>query len=143
MLYITVIKGHAMCVTMYRNQLRPRSKIRYFFIFIHVNHVLNYSQTFSANLVEEVDGILHLYGLCSLDTLYAPPVTWQPVHIAFHYIEYDEIALLLGKLASRYSRIKVIAVISLLVWWELNDLPICRLLSLTPVTYHTLTSLTK
>lgn len=75
------------------NQLKTRNKI---------------SQAFSANLVEEVDGILHLYGLGSLDTLYAPPVTWQPVHIAFHYIEYDEIASLLGKLASRYPQLKAI-----------------------------------
>lgn len=74
--------------------------------------------------MEEVDGILHLYGLGSLDTLYAPPVTWQPVHIAFHYIEYDEIASLLGKLASRYPQLKVIVVISFLVWWEIYDLTI-------------------
>ena len=65
------------------------------------------SQAFSNYLVEEVDGVLHLYGLGSLDTLHSPPATWQPVQIAFHYIEYNEIALLLGKLASHYSQLKV------------------------------------
>ena len=63
----------------------------------------------SANLVEEVDGILHLYGLGALDALYAPPVTWQSTHIAFHFIEYDRITSLLGKLALRYPRLKVTA----------------------------------
>jgi len=73
-----------------------------------INHIPTYtSQTFSASLVKEMDGVLHFYGLGSLDALYSPPVTWQSVQIAFHYIEYDEIALLLGKLASRYSQLKV------------------------------------
>lgn len=69
----------------------------------------NCSQASSgSSLVEEVDGTLHLYGLASLDALYSPPPTWQSVQITFHYIEYDEIALLLGKLSSRYSHLKVI-----------------------------------
>lgn len=64
------------------------------------------SQALSANFVEVVDGVLHLYGLASLDALYSPPATWQPTHVAFHYIEYDEISSLLGKVASRYSQLK-------------------------------------
>lgn len=69
---------------------------------------MSYSPTCSTNLVEEVDGVLHLYGIGSLDTLYSPPATWQPVQIGFHCIEYDEILSLLGKLASRYSQLKVV-----------------------------------
>lgn len=82
----------------------------------------HYSETSSANFVEEVDGVLHLYGLGSLDILFSPPATWQPVQIAFHYIEYDEIASLLGKLSSRYSRLKVIYAVTFLTLWESNDL---------------------
>lgn len=76
--------------------------------FICLNHISSYSPTCSTNLVEEVDGVLHLYGIGSLDTLYSPPATWQPVQIGFHCIEYDEILSLLGKLASRYSQLKVV-----------------------------------
>lgn len=72
-----------------------------------MHYTPNYSQTLSANFVEVVDGVLHLYGLASLDALYSPPATWQPTHVAFHYIEYDEISSLLGKVASRYSQLKV------------------------------------
>ena len=65
-------------------------------------------RAFSASLVEEMKGTLHLYGLGSLDTLYSPPVTSQPTHIAFHYIDYTELATLLAKLsATRYSQLKV------------------------------------
>ena len=71
------------------------------------NCVPNHSPTSSANCIAEVDRVLHLYGLGSLDNLYSPPATWQRTQVAFHYIEYDEISSLLGKLASRYSRLKV------------------------------------
>lgn len=110
--------------------------------FICLNHISSYSPTCSSNLVEEVDGVLHLYGIGSLDTLYSPPATWQPVQIGFHCIEYDEILSLLGKLASRYSQLKV-TVISLLWQWETMTSTIYRLLSLILATYAILTSWTE
>ncbi|XP_065911505.1 leucine-rich repeat-containing protein 49-like isoform X2 [Dysidea avara] len=68
-------------------------------------------RAFSASFVEEIEGTLHLYGLGSLDTLYSPPVTSQPTHIAFHYIEYTEVASLLDKLSTaRYLQLKAISI---------------------------------